>query len=111
MRKSKAPCIHCGTTYTHNDRVGCCSACGQVFSGLGAFDAHFGPRGDDGRCPCLDAAAEVARPGLRATPAGQPLFERSVNSRPGQKPLWSRYQTAASIAARLAWIDALGDDS
>lgn len=33
-------CGHCGTTYRHGDRIGCCSQCGRAFSGLRAFARH-----------------------------------------------------------------------
>lgn len=85
------PCPSCGTTYRHSDHVGCCSACREVFSGITAFDAHFGPRGEDGRRSCRD-------PRTATTKSGLPMFMPSRRSVAG-KPLWTGWASPESLAA------------
>lgn len=86
------PCVRCKTTYRHDDITGCCSGCGNVFRGLFAFEAHFGPRGEDGRKPCLDPtmATRVRKDGVIV-----PVLEISGRSRPGQKPIWTGWVSTA----------------
>ena len=47
------PCRTCGTSQKPNDTFGCCSGCGVLFRGLGAFDHHF-KRAADGSPICQD---------------------------------------------------------
>lgn len=46
-------CRTCRTDARHSDRTGCCSSCGRLFKGLGAFDRHW-TTPEPGERACVD---------------------------------------------------------
>lgn len=60
-------CRTCHTDAKHSDRTGCCSSCGRLFKGLGAFDGHWTTPAPGERV-CVDPL------GLE-TASGKPRYE------------------------------------
>ena len=76
------PCPHCGTTVRHTTKVGCCSGCGELFSGDAAFDAHrVGTRSRS----CLSPETAVHGPGGQRQ--GERIF-RPLRAAGMNKHIW-----------------------
>ena len=90
----------CNTTYTHNDTVGCCGKCGNVFSGTKAFEAHqVGPRDEQGVLACVDPANHFR---TQKNDHVHPAFE--VAAHRGEKPLWRLWKSEEEKTARREQI-------